>query len=121
MANSMTLVAEKQSLPLPGFDDLVDRCLARADQTDLSWLRQSNTQWAMSCDALRFIAALALERRPVSILEFGPGQSTHVLVHVCRELSTATRITSIEHDPEYHRLLSQKLARDDATELVQCI
>lgn len=73
------------------------------------WLPADPGGWAMSSDALRFLAVLVRHLQPRHILEFGSGVSTIVIGRACEQWSDSARISSIEHDPEFHQEMQRRL------------
>ena len=58
-------------------------------------------RWTLSSETLRFLIRLVEELKPRQILEFGSGLSTRVLVWACARLDEESRLTSVDHDPEF--------------------
>lgn len=63
--------------------------------------RSQHSDWPMARDSLNFIASLIAALRPKHILEFGSGFSTYFMADACRLLKLRSKITSVDHDPEF--------------------
>ena len=62
-----------------------------------------------------------LLNRRARILEFGSGVSTRLLGRLIRKNQLGARVTSVEHDPAWAKLLADGLRQDDTNEHVEVL
>lgn len=62
----------------------------------------------------RVLSHLCRERSPRSVLEWGPGYSTEIIL----KHSSEAKILSVEHDPKYVRKMTRRFEGDDRVEIV---
>lgn len=89
----------------------IKTALADGPNVDLTWLAAVENDWSMAHDTLRFVFSLVEQLQPQHVLEFGGGTSTHVLARATASASPDCRISSVDHDPEFQRLLAAEMAR----------
>lgn len=95
--------------------DALDEAWAARDSIDLSWIQPPPMRngWTLAPDALKMVGAIVQTLQPAHVLELGAGLSTRMIVRSCKEAGLETRVSSIDHDPEYG-VLSESRVREIA-------
>lgn len=93
--------------------------LTDKDSVDLSWIQPPppNDGWTLASDALIYITRIVKHIKPRHILEFGSGLSTRTLARACGDLQSRCYISSVDHDPEFSRVIVKEL---DKQEIPNC-